>query len=61
MDRSRLFRCRVLVVDDDPLMLQTTAAIVRMLKQKALDEGDAASERMCLHRRSCPTCRATAG
>jgi len=29
MDQSRLFRCRVLVVDDDPLVLQTTAAIVR--------------------------------
>src|SRR5580698_7743563 len=29
MDPSRLFKCRVLVVDDDPLVLQTTAAIVR--------------------------------
>jgi CheY-like chemotaxis protein len=29
MEPSRLFRCRVLVVDDDPLVLQTTAAIVR--------------------------------
>jgi CheY-like chemotaxis protein len=29
MDATRLFRCRVLVVDDDPLILQTTAAIVR--------------------------------
>ncbi len=29
MDQARLFRCRVLVVDDDPLILQTTAAIVR--------------------------------
>jgi len=28
MDASRLFKCRVLVVDDDPLVLQTTAAIV---------------------------------
>jgi CheY-like chemotaxis protein len=28
MDPSRLFKCRVLVVDDDPLVLQTTAAIV---------------------------------
>jgi CheY-like chemotaxis protein len=29
MDASRLFKCRVLVVDDDPLVLHTTAAIVR--------------------------------
>jgi CheY-like chemotaxis protein/ribosomal protein S27E len=29
MDASRLFKCRVLIVDDDPLLLQTTAAIVR--------------------------------
>jgi CheY-like chemotaxis protein len=29
MDASRLFKCRVLVVEDDPLVLQTTAAIVR--------------------------------
>src|SRR5580698_7247861 len=29
MDATRLFRCRVLLVDDDPLILQTTAAIVR--------------------------------
>jgi CheY-like chemotaxis protein len=29
MDSSRLFKCRVLVVDDDPLVLQTTAAILR--------------------------------
>jgi CheY-like chemotaxis protein/ribosomal protein S27E len=28
MDPSRLFKCRVLVVEDDPLVLQTTAAIV---------------------------------
>src|SRR5580693_6870021 len=29
MDASRLFKCRVLLVDDDPVLLQTTAAIVR--------------------------------
>jgi CheY-like chemotaxis protein len=29
MDSSRLFKCRVLVVEDDPLVLETTAAIVR--------------------------------
>jgi CheY-like chemotaxis protein len=29
MDVSRLFKCRVLIVDDDPVLLQTTAAIVR--------------------------------
>jgi len=29
MDTNRLFTCRVLIVDDDPLLLQTTAAIVR--------------------------------
>jgi CheY-like chemotaxis protein len=29
MDPSRLFKCRVLVVEDDPLVLETTAAIVR--------------------------------
>ena len=29
MDPSRLFKCRVLVVEDDPLVLDTTAAIVR--------------------------------
>src|SRR5579872_6241925 len=29
MDSSRLFRCRVLVVEDDPVILQTTTAIVR--------------------------------
>ena len=29
MDASRLFKCRVLNVDDDPLLLQTTAVIVR--------------------------------
>jgi CheY-like chemotaxis protein len=29
VDPSRLFKCRVLVVEDDPLVLQTTAAIVR--------------------------------
>src|SRR5690348_2059913 len=26
---SRLFKCRVLVVEDDPLVLETTAAMVR--------------------------------
>jgi CheY-like chemotaxis protein len=29
MDHSRLFKCRVLVVEDDPIILETTAAIVR--------------------------------
>src|ERR1700735_1337155 len=29
MEPSRLFKCRVLVVDDDPTILQTTTAIVR--------------------------------
>ena len=29
MDQNRLFRCRVLAVEDDPLVLQTTASIVR--------------------------------
>jgi CheY-like chemotaxis protein len=29
MDQSRLFKCRVLVVEDDPIILQTTATIVR--------------------------------
>jgi CheY-like chemotaxis protein len=29
MDSSRFFKCRVLVVEDDPLVLETTAAIVR--------------------------------
>jgi CheY-like chemotaxis protein len=29
IDQSRLFKCRVLVVEDDPIILQTTAAIVR--------------------------------
>jgi CheY-like chemotaxis protein len=29
MDPSRLFKCRVLVVEDDPVVLETTAAIVR--------------------------------
>src|ERR1700735_1111300 len=29
MEPSRLFKCRVLVVDDDPLILQTTAAVVQ--------------------------------
>ena len=29
MDASRLFKYRVLLVDDDPMLLQTTAAIVR--------------------------------
>src|ERR1700760_1610945 len=29
MDPSRLFKCRVLVVEDDPLVLETTAAVVR--------------------------------
>ncbi|WP_158791997.1 response regulator [Granulicella sp. L60] len=29
MDTSRLFKCRVLIVDDDPIVLQTCAAIVR--------------------------------
>jgi CheY-like chemotaxis protein len=28
VDANRLFKCRVLVVEDDPLVLQTTAAIV---------------------------------
>lgn len=28
MDPSRLFKCRVLVVEDDPLVLQATAAIL---------------------------------
>ncbi len=28
MDAARLFKCRVLVVDDDPLVLKATAAIV---------------------------------
>jgi CheY-like chemotaxis protein len=29
VDPSRLFKCRVLAVEDDPVVLQTTAAIVR--------------------------------
>jgi len=29
MDKDRLFKCRVLIVDDEPLVLETTAAIVR--------------------------------
>jgi len=29
IDPTRLFKCRVLVVEDDPLVLETTAAIVR--------------------------------
>jgi CheY-like chemotaxis protein len=29
MERERLFKCRVLIVDDEPLVLETTAAIVR--------------------------------
>lgn len=29
MDANRHFKCRVLIVDDDPLVLQTCAAIVR--------------------------------
>jgi CheY-like chemotaxis protein len=29
MDKDRHFRCRVLIVDDEPLVLETTAAIVR--------------------------------
>jgi len=29
IDASRLFKCRVLVVEDDPLVLETTAGIVR--------------------------------
>lgn len=29
MDSHRLFKCRVLVVEDDPLVLETTAAVVR--------------------------------
>jgi CheY-like chemotaxis protein len=29
MDASRLFKCRVLIVDDDPQVLQTSAAIIR--------------------------------
>src|SRR5580658_1239569 len=29
MDPNRLFKCRVLVVEDDPLVLETTAAVVR--------------------------------
>jgi hypothetical protein len=37
------------------------ARYAAQLKQKALDERDVANERMCLHRRSCPTCRATGG
>ena len=28
MDPSRLFKCRVLVVEDDPLVLETTAAVL---------------------------------
>jgi CheY-like chemotaxis protein len=29
MDASRLFKCRILLVDDDPLVLQTSSAILR--------------------------------
>lgn len=29
MDPSRFFKCRVLVVEDDPLVLETTAAVLR--------------------------------
>lgn len=29
MDSSRTFKCRVLIVEDDPIVLETTAAIVR--------------------------------
>lgn len=29
MDPSRAFKCRVLIVEDDPLVLETSAAIVR--------------------------------
>ena len=28
IDPSHLFKCRVLVVEDDPLVLQTTAGLV---------------------------------
>jgi hypothetical protein len=31
MDPKRLFKGRVLVVEDDPLVLETTAAVVRSL------------------------------
>lgn len=29
MDKDRLFKCRILVVDDEPVVLETTAAILR--------------------------------
>ena len=29
MNSDRYFKCRVLIVEDDPLVLETTAAIVR--------------------------------
>jgi CheY-like chemotaxis protein len=29
MDPTRLFKCRVLIVEDDPVVLETTAAVVR--------------------------------
>lgn len=29
MEKERLFKCRVLIVDDEPVVLETTAAIVR--------------------------------
>jgi hypothetical protein len=31
------------------------------LKQQALNERDAAKQRMCVHKRSCPACRAAGG
>ena len=44
MEPSRLFRCRVLVVEDDPLILQTTTAIVRSFgfSVRAAEDGFAA-------------------
>lgn len=29
MEKERLFKCRVLIVDDEPVVLETTAAVVR--------------------------------
>src|ERR1700733_4385172 len=44
MEPSRIFRCRVLVVEDDPLILQTTTAIVRSFgfSVRAAEDGFAA-------------------
>jgi hypothetical protein len=45
----------------DTEIVGAAARQAAQLKQQALDERDAANQRMCVHKRSCPACRGAGG